>query len=109
MLRRPPRSTRTDTLFPYTTLFRSAELFGDKGAIAERAHLVAVDLIVLVTLARNHHGIVGTRQIDCQMDCRRAIVFDTWRRCGVSRQRDTGAAFGNDRLRIFIADRQSAV
>src|SRR3546814_2787142 len=26
MLRRPPRSTRTDTLFPYTTLFRSARL-----------------------------------------------------------------------------------
>src|SRR3546814_3791700 len=29
MIRRPPRSTRTDTLFPYTTLFRSpASLFG---------------------------------------------------------------------------------
>src|SRR3546814_8965113 len=32
MIRRPPRSTRTDTLFPYTTLFRSegvaAEIFG---------------------------------------------------------------------------------
>src|SRR3546814_9573018 len=27
MIRRPPRSTRTDTLFPYTTLFRSPELF----------------------------------------------------------------------------------
>src|SRR3546814_4375428 len=27
MIRRPPRSTRTDTLFPYTTLFRS--LYGD--------------------------------------------------------------------------------
>src|SRR3546814_10176676 len=26
MLRRPPRSTRTDTLFPYTTLFRSCRL-----------------------------------------------------------------------------------
>src|SRR3546814_4180833 len=25
MIRRPPRSTRTDTLFPYTTLFRSTE------------------------------------------------------------------------------------
>src|SRR3546814_4084683 len=25
MIRRPPRSTRTDTLFPYTTLFRSVE------------------------------------------------------------------------------------
>src|SRR3546814_11460829 len=35
MIRRPPRSTRTDTLFPYTTLFRSleSELFGhEKGA-----------------------------------------------------------------------------
>src|SRR3546814_1066767 len=33
MIRRPPRSTRTDTLFPYTTLFRSCEKkvegFGD--------------------------------------------------------------------------------
>src|SRR3546814_10930760 len=28
MLRRPPRSTRTDTLFPYTTLFRSNPRFG---------------------------------------------------------------------------------
>src|SRR3546814_14381046 len=31
MLRRPPRSTRTDTLFPYTTLFRSK---GSAAAIA---------------------------------------------------------------------------
>src|SRR3546814_19071802 len=28
MIRRPPRSTRTDTLFPYTTLFRSIVLRG---------------------------------------------------------------------------------
>src|SRR3546814_10049080 len=27
MIRRPPRSTRTDTLFPYTTLFRSRSIF----------------------------------------------------------------------------------
>src|SRR3546814_5989953 len=32
MIRRPPRSTRTDTLFPYTTLFRSlARYFKRKG------------------------------------------------------------------------------
>src|SRR3546814_12999747 len=30
MIRRPPRSTRTDTLFPYTTLFRSGERLADK-------------------------------------------------------------------------------
>src|SRR3546814_5304612 len=28
MIRRPPRSTRTDTLFPYTTLFRSCQVKG---------------------------------------------------------------------------------
>src|SRR3546814_6865870 len=28
MIRRPPRSTRTDTLFPYTTLFRSLKRLG---------------------------------------------------------------------------------
>src|SRR3546814_11777149 len=31
MIRRPPRSTRTDTLFPYTTLFRSLSL--DKSSV----------------------------------------------------------------------------
>src|SRR3546814_12667370 len=30
MVRLPPRSTRTDTLFPYTTLFRSPRRIGDK-------------------------------------------------------------------------------
>src|SRR3546814_5770168 len=34
MIRRPPRSTRTDTLFPYTTLFRSTRVHREHG----RAH-----------------------------------------------------------------------
>src|SRR3546814_3199605 len=33
IIRRPPRSTRTDTLFPYTTLFRSLNLRADRGEI----------------------------------------------------------------------------
>src|SRR3546814_2860873 len=34
MIRRPPRSTRTDTLFPYTTLFRSPlRVLGDPGVV----------------------------------------------------------------------------
>src|SRR3546814_13715011 len=36
MIRRPPRSTRTDTLFPYTPLFRS---------LARRRHQLAVEFI----------------------------------------------------------------
>src|SRR3546814_18478025 len=33
MIRRPPRSTRTDTLFPYTTLFRSESAADHPGAV----------------------------------------------------------------------------
>src|SRR3546814_933581 len=36
MIRRPPRSTRTDTLFPYTTLFRSGLGYQMVRAFAER-------------------------------------------------------------------------
>src|SRR3546814_5565534 len=37
MIRRPPRSTRTDTLFPYTTLFRSRFRTGDSAIDYVRA------------------------------------------------------------------------
>src|SRR3546814_8692423 len=37
MIRRPPRSTRTDTLFPYTTLFRS-------GQVVASPHIANLDL-----------------------------------------------------------------
>src|SRR3546814_9080976 len=46
MLRRPPRSTRTDTLFPYTTLFRSALLF-----VEVHHRLLQTFAIVRITLA----------------------------------------------------------
>src|SRR3546814_12602017 len=39
MIRRPPRSTRTDTLFPYTTLFRSLAGLFLIGVLAEMALL----------------------------------------------------------------------
>src|SRR3546814_7110939 len=35
MIRLPPRATLTDTLFPYTTLFRSADLVGQHRAVLE--------------------------------------------------------------------------
>src|SRR3546814_4869044 len=46
MIRRPPRSTRTDTLFPYTTLFRSDdESVGGVGldALADGLHHFQID------------------------------------------------------------------
>src|SRR3546814_10345403 len=44
MIRRPPRSTRTDTLFPYTTLFRSIFLLSAGYTLLKNEH-VRVDVI----------------------------------------------------------------
>src|SRR3546814_5451335 len=51
MIRRPPRSTRTDTLFPYTTLFRSKQL---KQAMQRLMLGRAVDLVAVTDLARSY-------------------------------------------------------
>src|SRR3546814_6887227 len=52
MIRRPPRSTRTDTLFPYTTLFRSAlgDVPGARGLAAQVA-LSGEQLFIIQALA----------------------------------------------------------
>src|SRR3546814_2714787 len=59
MIRRPPRSTRTDPLFPYTTLFRSqlAEMAGEALALDHRARQ-PLDLAVRADRGkqdRDHH------------------------------------------------------
>src|SRR3546814_7198910 len=48
MIRRPPRSTRTDTLFPYTTLFRSS--------------LLSLRDVMLIRL-KGHHTFSGTLRL----------------------------------------------
>src|SRR3546814_3647596 len=56
MIRRPPRSTRTDTLFPYTTLFRSGDAgrahqhhVGRAEVLAEAGLLVEQELVDRMT------------------------------------------------------------
>src|SRR3546814_8529647 len=62
MIRRPPRSTRTDTLFPYTTLFRSVRLgdvrlrIGNADAV-ERGQIAAH--VVRAQVAVGEEGIAG--------------------------------------------------
>src|SRR3546814_4008526 len=56
MIRRPPRSTRTDTLFPYTTLFRSRRGRSQRHGRAHRGHRLTMlgqylPLVVLMVLA----------------------------------------------------------
>src|SRR3546814_20883982 len=74
MIRRPPRSTRTDTLFPYTTLFRSRPR--PRLAAPERLHLShprdpegrrsqGLD-------GRGGHGAAPRRRAGSARECRRA-------------------------------------
>src|SRR3546814_13700803 len=46
MIRRPPRSTRTDTLFPYTTLFRSYDSDPKKNPDAKRFDTLGYDEVI---------------------------------------------------------------
>src|SRR3546814_7102866 len=76
MIRRPPRSTRTDTLFPYTTLFRSRHVDGIAGAsafggqpvmrgtrlLAALFIAVATDRFDTLIVYTKHHGVAGTDQ-----------------------------------------------
>src|SRR3546814_9029325 len=58
MIRRPPRSTRTDTLFPYTTLFRSnagvLQIFGvnDHDSANLVSDLLGQETVVFETMSR---------------------------------------------------------
>src|SRR3546814_3301609 len=61
MLRRPPRSTRTDTLFPYTTLFRSSlpfKLLG-KGVLMHST----IDTRILHIVQQAAHYGIGTMSL----------------------------------------------
>src|SRR3546814_1000171 len=57
MIRRPPRTTRTDTLFPYTTLFRSALVVVQVLDGAQRLHVVLA-VAVAVEAAGHEVGAV---------------------------------------------------
>src|SRR3546814_9639927 len=66
MIRRPPRSTRTDTLFPYTTLFRSNVLH-TSGVLEIAEHKA----IKIAATRNNFYALLGPELVmpaDCGMD-----------------------------------------
>src|SRR3546814_14842708 len=70
MIRRPPRSTRTDTLFPYTTLFRSAVAGADDDM---------VEAVAIAVVGRFEIG----RRLEAQRTRRR--VYGEQRRVEIGR------------------------
>src|SRR3546814_11333111 len=61
MIRRPPRSTRTDTLFPYTTLFRSQQARGhrDRDLAGLRLAIGTGELVGAEQLAEREGQLLG--------------------------------------------------
>src|SRR3546814_4877956 len=109
MIRRPPRSTRTDTLFPYTTLFRSSagrrqleragievgELIGREQGEAAAAGDATGDIL---------HQVVMRRDADAVADP------DAWRGAGQQAEavrRGEGRKQLRNRLRLHRQDRKS--
>src|SRR3546814_4715170 len=84
MIRRPPRSTRTDTLFPYTTLFRSVRVWC--GPSMCEGFVVFIGDIGLALLAamiegdgrrpRDPRGAMESRRRSAPQPCIRWIGFD---------------------------------
>src|SRR3546814_15561432 len=76
MVRRPPRSTRTDTLFPYTTLFRSFPANGEHAG--GRAREIPDQA---APRGRHHHGVPGKTVIKALLvvDCEaRGLLVMEW-------------------------------
>src|SRR3546814_15945636 len=86
MIRRPPRSTRTDTLFPYTTLFRSDA--GLAVVLLQPLDQLAVEIVQHARAAREQLDLAAehpqqARQLDADVSladdghpCRRRAAMD---------------------------------
>src|SRR3546814_16542003 len=77
MMRRPPRSTRTDTLFPYTTLFRSARrgvLFKNAMALETAAHIDTVIMDKTGTLTKGEPEVTDVIVVGVDADRLLALV-----------------------------------
>src|SRR3546814_2847097 len=67
MIRRPPRSTRTDTLFPYTTLFRSIHAMTKTILCATFATATTISLLPAFLLSL---GVTSLTERPCTSVCR---------------------------------------
>src|SRR3546814_3092000 len=68
MMRRPPRSTRTDTLFPYTALFRFSRRKAADGGVRARHRRIGRAMGARSDRPRTRSGRAGTRAIPARGD-----------------------------------------
>src|SRR3546814_4188357 len=112
MIRRPPRSTRTDTLFPYTTLFRSIIVLDDQrvgvvgGAQQRQAAGQAHHLAERLLVRRGGEGDAEMRRLAQPVGDAEAFVVDLHRHdaCAAG---DEGVAGADRRSEEHTSELQS--
>src|SRR3546814_17709233 len=67
MIRRPPRSTRTDTLFPHTTLFRSSDK-ADRGDRCQPADFGSSEPVMVAALVQHDLESADPKNQECEPD-----------------------------------------
>src|SRR3546814_10298934 len=100
MIRRPPRSTRTDTLFPYTTLFRSAV---NQRRVCANVPNLAIGIHRSVDLQVSEHA-PQKQRIKCDLRLMKSGRFS--RRLDVDdpKHHALGALFAKDDIGIRAVD-----
>src|SRR3546814_20301743 len=73
MIQRPPRSTRTDTLFPYTTLFRSLLERLDDVALLQVLEVAEADAALEAGVDLAHVVLEATQRVDGALPDDRAL------------------------------------
>src|SRR3546814_13655574 len=105
MIRRQPRSTRTDTLFPYTTLFRSPDGAGGLNDLgAARSHNVEVGVRARTATLAYSAALFDSRTRDAVVVVANEGGRSVYDNAGTTRRR--GAEFS---VSGEISDRQSVV
>src|SRR3546814_8223268 len=110
MIRRPPRSTRTDTLFPYTTLFRSLGTANDLARTLELPidPAAAARVVVAGRTRRldlgdvNGYPFFNVASVGFSADLARGLTADAKRRWGI-------VGYGIAALRLLAQSRPFAV
>src|SRR3546814_8752394 len=97
MIRRPPRSTRTDTLFPYTTLFRSNRLIHGAPAFLALLQRHHESLLQALRHALDIEGIDDDGAVELQL------------RAGEAREHENARVFFRLRGNELLGDKVHAV
>src|SRR3546814_3492902 len=106
MIRRPPRSTRTDTLFPYTTLFRSFISNKDYYSLATvpKEGQVTESLTVLL---RENLRVQRFGFTDTELERAKKDILNSYENSWSERDKRENRAFVDEYIRHFLRDEAS--